>query len=84
MSRNLTDDDIDAIAHRLTEFSGLTPEEHRDHHLAFAAYIETQRLKVEFWEKVKQQLGGWLIITIISSIGYAAWHTVVWAVTKGN
>jgi hypothetical protein len=84
MGRNLTDEDIDAICHRLTEFSGLTPEEHRDHHNAFAEYISSQQRKAEFWDKMKQQLGGWMIISILSGIGYASWHGFVWAVSKGH
>lgn len=74
MSRNLTDDDIDAICLRLTEFSGLTPQEHRDHHDALTMFIAEQKARVEFKEKIKQQVGGWAIITILSAIGYAVWH----------
>lgn len=84
MARNLTDEDIDAIAHRLTEFSGLTPEAHREHHEAFSAYIASQQRKAEFWDKVQQQLGGWMVIAILSGIGYAAWHGFVWVIEKGH
>jgi hypothetical protein len=84
MNRVLTDGDIDAICHRLTEFSGLSPEEHRDHHNAFAAYIEAQRRKMEFREKIKQQVGGWMIVTVLSGIGYAAWNGFMWALHKGS
>jgi hypothetical protein len=84
MARNLTDEDIDAICHRLTDFSGLTAQEHKDHHNAFAEYIAAQRRKAEFWDKVKQQLGGWAVISLLSAIGYAAWHGLVWAIEKGH
>lgn len=83
MSRVLSDDDIEAICHRLTAFSGLTPEEHRDHHNAFAEYIASQRRKAEFYDKVKQQVGGWAIITVLSAIGYASWHTFVTLISRG-
>lgn len=84
MNRVLTDDDINAICLRLTEFSGLTPEEHRDHHNAFAAYIDAQARKAEFRDKVKQQVGGWMIITILSGIGYAAWNGLIWTLQRGG
>jgi hypothetical protein len=74
MSRILTDDDIEAICARLTQFSGLTPEEHREHHTAFAAYIEAQRRRAEFRDKLQQQIGGWLVVTFLAGIGYAAWN----------
>lgn len=81
--RSLTDDDIEAICLRLTEFSGLSPEEHRDHHNAFTAYIEGQRRKAEFWEKVKAQVGGWLIIALLGSIGTLAWKAFLAFVERG-
>lgn len=59
MSRSLSDDDIDAIAHRLAEFSGLTPDEHREHHEAFALFIESQRRKAQRWDSIQEQVGGW-------------------------
>jgi hypothetical protein len=83
MARHLTDEDIEAICQRLTEFSGLSPEEHKDHHRAFDVWLDNQRLRAEFWEKVKQQIGGWMFITVISGIGYAAWKGFL-AVAKGN
>lgn len=82
MARNLTDEDIDAICHRLIEFSGLTAQEHKDHHNAFAEYIASQRRKAEFYEKVKQQVGGWAIISALSAIGYAAWNGIVILIGK--
>lgn len=81
--RNLTDEDIEAICQRLTEFSGLSTEEHRDHHNAFAEYIAAQRRKAEFYEKVKQQVGGWAVVSFLSAIGYAAWHGLMMILEKG-
>jgi hypothetical protein len=79
-SRSLSDADIEAICLRLTEFSGLTPEEHRDHHNAFAAYIERQRRSAEFWDKVRAQVGGWMIISALGLIGTAVWKVTWYAV----
>jgi hypothetical protein len=78
--RSLSDDDIEAICLRLTQFSGLSPEEHRDHHNAFQAYIEGQRRKAEFWDKVKAQVGGWMIITAIGAIGTITWKVTWYAI----
>lgn len=79
-NRSLTDEDIDAICNRLTEFSGLTPEEHRDHHNAFQAYIESQRRKAEFWDKVKAQVGGYMIIAALGTMGTFVWKLTWYAV----
>lgn len=83
-NRVLSDEDVDAICQRLTEFSGLTPEEHREHHTAFTAYIESQRRKAEFQDKVKQQVGGWLIITVLAGLGTAAWNGVRYFLERGG
>lgn len=80
--RSLTDEDIDAICLRLTEFSGLSPQEHRDHHDALTAFIAAHKMRTEFWEKVKQQVGGWAVISIMSAIGYAVWHWVLFVLEK--
>ena len=82
--RSLTDEDIDALCKRLVEFSGLSPEEHMEHHAAFSEYIASQRRKAEFYEKVKEQVGGWMVISILASVGYAAWHGFVWAIARGH
>lgn len=78
MNRVLTDGDIDAICLRLTEFSGLTPEEHAAHHGALALFIDNQRRKAERWDKIEQQVGGWAIISALTVIGYAAWSGFMW------
>lgn len=83
-SRSLTDLDIDAICHRLTEFSGLTPEQHREHHNAFAEYIEAQQRKARRWEKIEEQVGGWFILGALTAVGAASWHGFLWIVGKGH
>lgn len=84
MTRILSDADIDAIAIRLTEFSGLTAEEHRNHHEAFSMWIERQTKRTAFWDKVQEQVGGWAIIGILSAIGYGAWHGFLFMVQRGH
>ena len=84
MARVLSDDDVDAIAQRLISFSGLTNEEHKKQHEAFAIYIEKQVKRAEFCGKVQQQVGGWAIITIISAIGYGAWNGFIHLAQKAH
>jgi hypothetical protein len=82
MARVLSDEDIDAIAHRLTDFSGLTSEEHKDHHDAFAIWIKRQEKREIFWDKVKEQVGGWVVIAIFGGIATLAWHGAVWSLER--
>lgn len=83
-SRILSDEDIDAIAQRLTEFSGLTPEDHKKHHDAISLWIDRQNKRNDRWEKVQAQVGGWAVIAILSSIGYAVWNSLLLLVGKGH
>jgi hypothetical protein len=76
MSRNLTDEDVTAICNRLTEFSGLTPEEHREHHEALATFIQWHKDKLEWRKKVSASVGGWVIIGILAFIGKSTWAAV--------
>ncbi len=84
MTRSLSDEDIEAICHRLLEFSGMTAEEHRDHHRAVQIWLEHENRRLEFREKVKQQIGGWMIISILSAIGYASWNGLLLVLQKGS
>ena len=40
----------------------------------FRLWIERENRKAEFREKVRAQVGGWTIITVLSGIGYAAFE----------
>lgn len=42
--------------------------------MMFRRWIERENRKAEFREKVKAQVGGWTIITVLSGIGYAAFE----------
>lgn len=84
MSRVLSDEDIEAIAKKLTDFSGLTAEEHREHHDAFSVWIARQNKRAIFWEKIQEQVGGWAILGILSAIGYGAWQGFLQIISKGG
>jgi hypothetical protein len=78
--RMLSDEDIDAIANRLVEFSGLTNEEHKEQHEVFKLYMQERIERREFWNKIRQQVGGWTIIAMLGLIGSAVWHGTIWAI----
>ncbi len=84
MTRILSDEDIDAIAQRLTDFSGLTAEEHKKHHEAFTLWIERQSRRTAFWQKVQEQVGGWAIISFLGAVGFIAWNGFIWILQKGH
>lgn len=71
-TRTLTDDDIAALS--LAIHGATPPDEHAEHHRMFRLWIERENRKAEFREKVKAQVGGWTIITMLSGVGYAAWE----------
>jgi len=77
MSRMLSDEDIKAIADKLTEYSGLSSAEHRDHHEALTLFIQERRQKMEDWAKIRQQVSGWLIIVVLGGIGTIVYNSVI-------
>jgi hypothetical protein len=82
-ARVLTDDDLDAIALRIIAFSGLTNEEHKKQHEAFALYIERQIERAEFWKKIKVHVGGWIIVAALAWIGSSVWHYTTSIIGRG-
>lgn len=77
MSRMLSDEDIKAIADKLTEYSGLSSQEHRDHHEALTLFIQERKQKMEDWSKIRQQVSGWLIIVVLGGIGTIVYNSVI-------
>lgn len=74
--RTLTDEDVRAIALAFEAFRSVPYEEHREHHEFISAWIARQRRKDETVEKVRAQLAGWGIITLLGGIGFAVWEFV--------
>lgn len=58
------------------EMASLTvPEEmHKEHHEFIRGWIDEQKRKREWRDKVKAQVGGWAIITLLGSIGTGTYH----------
>lgn len=59
------------------ELSCLTvPEEmHREHHDFIREYIEERRIKRERVEKIKTQVMGWGIVSLLGGIGTGVYHS---------
>lgn len=62
------------------ELSSLTvPEEmHREHHEFIREYIEERKVKRERAEKIKTQVMGWGLVTVLGSIGTGVYHTFLY------
>lgn len=74
--RTITDEDVRAITLAFEAFRSVPFEEHREHHEFIAMWIEREKRKIEMAEKVKAQLAGWGVITLLGGIGYAVWEWV--------
>ena len=59
------------------ELAGLTVPEnmHREHHEFIKTWIEERRTRRERNEKIKAQVAGWGIVTLLGSIGTAAYQS---------
>lgn len=75
--------DADAIAKAVAcavreELASLTvPEDmHREHHEFIREYIEERRIKRERAEKIKTQVMGWGVVTLLGSIGTGFYHSI--------
>lgn len=55
-------------------FSGRT---HSDHHRFVEEMIERERRKVERRERLRQQVAGWAIITVLTGIGISVYQLFV-------
>lgn len=73
--RTLTDEDIRAISDAFDPYR-LPFEDHREHHEFISAWIAKQKRKEETIEKVRAQLAGWGIISLLGGIGFAVWEFV--------
>jgi hypothetical protein len=73
-TRTLTGEDVRAIIAAFEAFRSVPHEEHREHHEFISHWIERQRRKEEIFEKVKAQLAGWGVITMLGAIGYTVWE----------
>lgn len=72
--RVLSDADIEALSAAI--HGSMTPEEHIEHHLAIRTWIDRENRKAERAEKIKTQVGGWFIVTLLGGIGTSGYHAL--------
>lgn len=77
-ARVLTESDIETIKSIFGESLNLSV--HANHHDLIDRWLKKEQRKAENWEKIKTQIGGWLIIGLLSWIGVAVWEAVKTAV----
>lgn len=61
-----------------SETLSIPEEQHREQHAFLAEWIEEIRLKRERREKIKTQVMGWGAVTILGSIGTAAYNAALY------
>jgi hypothetical protein len=57
---------------------GMPEDMHREQHAFLTELIDEFKRKRERHEKIKEQVGGWAIITALSGLGTAAYHGFLW------
>jgi len=68
------------VAVRAEVAAQIMPEDiHREHHALIAEMIADLKRKRERHEKIKAQVGGWAVITILSTMGTLAYNGFLWA-----
>jgi hypothetical protein len=68
------------VAVRAEVASQIMPEEiHREHHAFMTEWIAAEKRRQDRLEKIKTQVGGWAIISILSTIGTLAYQGFLWA-----
>lgn len=72
--RSLTDQDVAALLKAFEGAHCIPMEEHKSHHDFIRLMVENQKSKTERWEKVKTNVWGWMIITVLGGIGTAVYH----------
>lgn len=74
---------IDAINQVLDERQRIEAALHEKHHQFIDELLEDRRIKRERNERIRQQIIGWGIITVLSGIGYGAYQLFDNAVSHG-
>jgi len=75
---SLTKDDIESVLHNVLETrSRIDNELHSEHHQFVGMMIAREQRKQERWEKIKTQVFGWGIISILGGIATAVYHAFI-------
>ena len=76
--RMFTDEDLHFLVNAIKEANKthINPEEHTQQHEVLRRRIENDNVRKERNQKIRTQVGGWLIIGFLGGVGKAAYHTV--------
>jgi len=72
----------EAINEVLDERDAFDGRTHSDHHRFVEEWIEERKRKEERYERLRQQVIGWGIITVLTGVGYGSYHLFVEFVKK--
>ncbi len=79
----LTKEDIrDAVNEAMQQHMAIDAGIHAKHHTLLERLIEQQERRMRFYDRVKQQVAGWGVITVLGAIGYMTYEYVVGLVRK--
>jgi hypothetical protein len=81
-ARTLTDEDVQALVAAFASVPHITldPEQHAAQHAFLQAWMAKEQRRAERYEEIKKQVGGWLIITILTGIGLGAYKLGMWII----
>ena len=76
--RQMNEDQIDTIVKGIADklLFSVDAETHARHHQTMDIWMERENKKAIFREKVKAQVGGWAIVSVLGAIGTGTWHAV--------
>lgn len=71
---DLNEQELKRLLHDvLTEYKAINDEVHAAHHAFIEMMITREERRVQRWESIKTQVGGWSIILILGFIGKTMW-----------
>jgi len=72
-----------AVHAALSERESIDRDTHKSHHDFVQDEIERTRRRRENFDKIRAQVGGWLVISILSGFAYAMWQGAKAVFNKG-
>lgn len=74
--RVLSEEDLIALVDALAKSRPIADDIHVQHHEFIGTWIKRVERRAETMDKIKAQVGGWTIITLLGGVGYAVWDWV--------
>lgn len=71
---DLNEQELKRLLHDvLTEYKAINDEVHASHHAFIEMMITREERRVQRWETIKTQVGGWGVILALGFIGKTMW-----------